>query len=202
MSENMQENILKKACELFYKAGIKSVSVDDICRELGMSKKTFYVYFSGKDDLVEQMLRKNHEHIHQKSIKTMREHSLVEIMRGFTEQMRNGQDVRHVPQLVYDLQKYYPLQFDAYQRQVFADQKALLKEYLQKGVEEGIFRKELDIETVSFVLAKLHSDTIRDGKMLENEGITLSAFCRTSMEIMVRGILSEEGLKQVFGVRV
>lgn len=198
MSENMQENILKKASELFYRAGIKSVSVDDICHELGMSKKTFYVYFTGKDDLVEQMLRRNHEKLHQRSIQTMQENSLVEIMRGFTEQMRNGQDVRHIPQLVYDLQKYYPQLFESYQRHVFSDQKALLQEYIQKGIEEGIFRSNIDAETVSFVLAKLHSDTIRDGKILEQEGISLSAYCRTSMEILVRGILSPQGMKLVF----
>lgn len=199
MSENTQENILKKAGEMFYRAGIKSVSVDDICRELGMSKKTFYVYFEGKDDLVKHMLRKSHETIHQKSLKNMQEHSLVEMMRCFAEQARNQQDVRHVPQLVYDLQKYYPMLFEDYQRHVFQDQLEVLKEYLQKGIDEGIFRKELDVETVAFMLAKMHSDVIRDAEMLEKNGIAINDLSRKSMDIILRGLLTKEGYEQVYG---
>ena len=52
-------HIIKTAGELFFRLGIRSVSIDDICRELGMSKKTFYVYFESKDALIEQMLQAN-----------------------------------------------------------------------------------------------------------------------------------------------
>ena len=44
---------------MFFRLGIRSVSIDDICHELGMSKKTFYVYFASKDELVEQLLQAN-----------------------------------------------------------------------------------------------------------------------------------------------
>ena len=54
---NQKEDILKLAARKMQKVGIRSVSVDDICRELGMSKKTFYVYFASKDALVECILR-------------------------------------------------------------------------------------------------------------------------------------------------
>ena len=42
---DIRENILQVAIERMQQVGIRSVSVDDICHELGMSKKTFYVYF-------------------------------------------------------------------------------------------------------------------------------------------------------------
>ena len=54
--ENQKQQIIKTAGEMFFRIGIRSVSIDDICRELGMSKKTFYVYFAGKDELVAQLL--------------------------------------------------------------------------------------------------------------------------------------------------
>ena len=59
MSVDQQIHIIKKAGELFFRLGIRSVSIDDICRELGMSKKTFYVYFASKDEMIEQMLQAN-----------------------------------------------------------------------------------------------------------------------------------------------
>ena len=59
MAEDQKCNIIKTSCDLFFRLGIRSVSIDDICRELGMSKKTFYVYFESKDALIEQMLLSN-----------------------------------------------------------------------------------------------------------------------------------------------
>ena len=59
MAEDQKCNIIKTAGNLFFRLGIRSVSIDDICRELGMSKKTFYVYFESKDALIEQMLLSN-----------------------------------------------------------------------------------------------------------------------------------------------
>jgi AcrR family transcriptional regulator len=63
MSQDQRAHIIKTAGELFFRLGIRSVSIDDICRELGMSKKTFYVYFGSKDELVEQLLRANVEYV-------------------------------------------------------------------------------------------------------------------------------------------
>ena len=63
MSEDQKCHIVKTAGEMFFRLGIRSVSIDDICRELGMSKKTFYVYFESKDELVAELLHANLMHI-------------------------------------------------------------------------------------------------------------------------------------------
>ena len=60
---DVRENILQVAIERMQQVGIRSVSVDDICHELGMSKKTFYVYFASKDDLVQAILHKHEQKV-------------------------------------------------------------------------------------------------------------------------------------------
>ena len=50
-----QEKILKTSLELFFKYGIKRVTMDDIAKELGMSKKTIYHFYNEKDELVNQL---------------------------------------------------------------------------------------------------------------------------------------------------
>ena len=52
----VKNEILKTAGELFFKYGLRSVSIDDICNEMHISKKTFYVHFKQKDELVECLL--------------------------------------------------------------------------------------------------------------------------------------------------
>ena len=48
----MKETVLKKSLELFIQNGFKTVTMDDIAKELGISKKTIYQHFSAKDELV------------------------------------------------------------------------------------------------------------------------------------------------------
>lgn len=60
---NVRENILQVAIKRMQQVGIRRVSVDDICHELGMSKKTFYVYFPSKDDLVQAILHKHEQKV-------------------------------------------------------------------------------------------------------------------------------------------
>ena len=49
----MKETIINKATSLFLSLGVKSVTMDDIANDLGMSKKTIYTYFDNKTCLVE-----------------------------------------------------------------------------------------------------------------------------------------------------
>ena len=55
---DQKDSILTAAAELMGKVGIKSISIDDICRQIGISKKTFYVHFDTKDALVEALLKR------------------------------------------------------------------------------------------------------------------------------------------------
>ena len=60
--ENEKSNILNRVCSLYNNFGIKSITMDDVSRELGISKKTLYEHFKDKDDLVSQVFefeRKN-----------------------------------------------------------------------------------------------------------------------------------------------
>ena len=54
--ELLQENIILVSCRLFEQFGIRSVSIDNVCKELQISKKTFYTVFLQKEDLVDAVL--------------------------------------------------------------------------------------------------------------------------------------------------
>ena len=194
MSDDQRCNIIKTAGELFFRLGIRSVSIDDICRELGMSKKTFYVYFASKDELIEQMLQANLDYMADKmngllALKDFRQ--LVKVFIKRQESEKN--DVRRVPQLVYDLKKYYPRQFADFQLKCFETQKKFIMQYLELGVEQGLVRANLNIELTALFFARIHNSAIRDFEEIEAHH-NMHQFGHTAMDILVRGILSEEGL--------
>lgn len=193
--ENAQKQILKKSGEMFFKLGIRSVSIDDICHELGISKKTFYVYFASKDELVAQLLHVSIDGMAKKMEDWLRLHDfrqLISILLTQKEVSKN--DVRCVPQLVYDLKKYYPQQFAEFQVKLFEVQKDYLKQYLEQGIREGLVREQLDVEMTAMLLAKLHTDAIRDMEQIESYGYKMHTYSQTAKDILIRGVLSEEGL--------
>ena len=192
-------HIIKTAGELFFRLGIRSVSIDDICRELGMSKKTFYVYFESKDALIEQMLQANIDYMSGKMKNLLELRDFRQLVKVFLKrQEAEKNDVRRVPQLVYDLKKYYPRLFADFQIKCFETQKKYIMQYLEQGVAQGLVRANLNIELTAVLLAKIHSDAIRDFEIIEGHNHNMHQLAHTAMDVFVRGVLSEEGMK-LFG---
>ena len=196
VNDQMVNNIIKTAGDMFFRLGIRSVSIDDICHELGMSKKTFYVYFASKDELVEQLLQANINYMASKMEDLLKTGDFKQLVAKFIKhQEEEKNDVRRVPQLAYDLKKYYHQQFAQFQRNCFKTQKEYIRRYLEQGQKEGLVRANLNIELVAGLFAKIHSDAIRDLEEIEGHGYNMHQFGYTVMDVFVRGVLSEEGLK-------
>lgn len=196
MAEDNKKQILKTAGDMFFRLGVRSVSIDDICRELGMSKKTFYVYFESKEELIDRMLQQNLAYIRDKMESLLQLDDFRELVRVFLKhQEAERQDVRRVPQLVYDLKKYYPRQFQDFQMRCFEVQKQYIGSYLRQGIAAGLVRANLNIEYTAVLFAKIHSDAIRDLEIIEAHNHNIHHLAHTAMDIFVRGILSDEGLK-------
>jgi len=195
MNEQKQ-HIIKTAGELFFRLGIRSVSIDDICREMGMSKKTFYVYFESKDALIEQMLQANLAYIEGKMKEILELNDFRQIVKRFLKrQAEEKNDVRRVPQLVYDLKKYYPRQFAEFQQQCFELHQHYIEQYLELGISQGLVRANLIIKITALIFARIYSSDIRDFEELEAQNHNMHQLGYATMDILVRGILSEEGLK-------
>lgn len=196
MTEEVKQQIISTAGNMFFHLGIRSVSIDDICHELGISKKTFYVYFASKDELVAQLLRSNIAYISGKMEELLQMNDFRKLVSRFMKhQEAEKNDVRRVPQLVYDLKKYYPRQFAEFQEECFKTQKEYIMAYLAQGQQEGLVRANLNIELTAVLFAKIHSDAINDFEVIEGHGHNMHQLGHTAMDIFVRGVLSKEGME-------
>ena len=198
MAEDQKIHIVKTAGELFFRLGIRSVSIDDICHELGMSKKTFYVYFASKDELIEQLLQANLDFMAGKMSSLLGTEDFRKVVTEVMRQQRAKEaqgDVRRVPQLVYDLKKYYPRQFADFQRKAFEMQREYIARFLERGIANGLVRANLNIELTSVLFAKIYADALRDFELMEANGHNVIQLMRVTMDVCVRGVLNEEGLR-------
>ena len=103
-----EEKIIKGAEELFFRFGVRSVTMDDIAKHLGMSKKTIYQCYKDKDEMVFKLMQvqvQQHEEVFggiQKTSANVIE-EVFEIMKEISSYLS-----RVNPLLMYELQKYYP----------------------------------------------------------------------------------------------
>jgi len=146
MEEQIQE-ITRKVAKLFHRYGIKSVSMDDVARELSISKKTLYKLFKDKNELVSKVLEcPTHEAPSQIQNKThlnaVEKHMLVyESIVGFLKDLN--------PTFEYDLKKYYP---KLHQEVIQKRRKNIYENMhndLTQGIKEGFFRPDIDIEIIN-----------------------------------------------------
>ena len=196
--ENVREHIIEAAAEKMRAVGIKSISVDDICRQLGISKKTFYVYFETKDELIRALLRRHESGIEEAVHKQAEGKTVLELMLGFMTLANCVKDVRKDPPLLYDLQKYYPQLFNEHTAKVREISIRLLQYYLRKGQEEGFFRSDLDIDKTARVVAYIHHEMVNNLPQVKDEEKEVFVdHAKYAVDILMRGIISDEGKREV-----
>lgn len=191
-----QEKILKAALHLFFKYGIKHVTMDDIARDLGMSKKTIYQFYKEKDDLVNQLcdieLKEQQCKFDSFSVDAKDPiHEIMLISKSMREMLQNIN-----PIFFMDLQKFYPKAYKKYQvfRSDWAYRNILIN--IKRGMEAGIYRADLDADFVSkYRLAQI--DMLMFGSSFSYEKITLIKTHELMLDLFVYGICTVKGHKLI-----
>ena len=187
--------ILEVATEKMRIVGIRSVSIDDICRLLGMSKKTFYVYFESKDQLVKKMLLVHERKMEEKMLREVEGKSVIQILHQWGAMARkNEKDLEQPLPIMYDLQKYYPALCNLYKEHLCAMMCRNLVRFLHKGQAEGVFRKNIDADLTAQLFAYSHYIVLEQIQQYPKRREEIVAIARQGLEILGKGILTEQGL--------
>lgn len=192
----MKENILSTATNRMQQVGIRSVSIDDLCHELGISKKTFYVHFQSKDDLVDAILLS-----HEKKMETSIQHlverkTVVQCIVDWTKITQQTEKCSHqAPPLLYDLQKYYPQLYKTHRSRIRRAMKTFLMQFLRKGQDEKIFRKEIDVEVVALLFVNAHLMTVDQAQADKLTAAETRYLGKQTMDVLLRGVFTQEGLR-------
>ncbi len=147
--ETNVENIIKTVNELYQKYGIRSVTMDDVARKIGISKKTLYQIVPDKSSLVKKVMfsylekmRQHVKEIEQRKLNAI-EHSLE------VNKLINKIITYHNPAMEYDLKKYYPAIHNALiEKRRETMYKSIVKN-MNKGIKEGLFRSDLKVEIIA-----------------------------------------------------
>jgi len=143
------ERILQGGEELFLSAGIKSVTMDDIARHLGMSKKTIYQFFKDKNELVIALVKKKlQEDEDQMCVIISKSGNVIEEM---INMMKCSEEIfsRINPIVIHDMQKYHPDAWKEFQNFKAEVVIRTMEDLLNKGIQQGYIRPDIDVKIIA-----------------------------------------------------
>ena len=189
-----EREVIEQARWLFLRNGIRSMTMDDVSKEMGISKKTLYLYVKNKAELVTKVMDRIIEGdteivdaICAKALNSIDE--LFEIMSYVSGKLK---DIN--PSIHYDLEKYYPKAWKNFcnfkQKYIF---ECMLKN-INKGKQEGLYREDLNAEVITLLFVS-KMDLTFDGKMFPPNKFSFPEVYLEMMRYHIRGIASDEGLK-------
>lgn len=188
-----KNEILEKSADTFRKLGIRAVSMDDLARNLGMSKKTIYKYFVDKDELVKEIIIEKTE-ADKKICENARENSvnaIDEMVRicEFISEMFN--DLHS--SVFYDLQKYHHGAWEIMECHKNEFVRNQIRSNVIRGIYEGIYRPNLNPEIISRAYIATMS-SLFDSSNLITSGINFSTALNQVIRFQIRGLANENGL--------
>ncbi|MDM9630068.1 TetR/AcrR family transcriptional regulator [Robiginitalea aurantiaca] len=188
----MKDKIRDTATELFLNLGFKSVTMDDLAEEMGISKKTIYSHFKNKTQLVREctlgLFHKISSGINcicQEDKNPIEE--LYEIKRFALLNLKNE---KSSPQ--YQLKKYYPQIYTTLHQKQFEVYKDCVRTNILKGIERGFYRENLDVDFVTRIyFAGMTS--LKDETLFPQQHFPMKKRMNDYLEYHLRGIATPEG---------
>ena len=188
-----KDRILKSAELLFLRLGIKSVTMDDIANELGISKKTIYLHFTDKDQIVNEVITSalEREKMEAEVIYKKAKNPIDEIFLSTNKMYEMFENIN--PVMLFDLQKYHPAAWDKYLafKINFLN---IVKRNLFDGISQKLYRSDVDIE----IMAKLRVESVDlafNMKVFPPKNFKLITVEIHFIDHFIRGIVSPTGLE-------
>lgn len=150
MSESeTKDRILSRSRDLFMQYGIRSVSMDDIASEMGISKKTIYQYFADKEELVLAVIncKIDEAEAHCNFDRSMSINAIDEVCKSM-EMVENMFRTMN-PSVLLDLKKYHPKAYDRFLKHKNDYIFNTMRSNLLRGIEEGLYRPELHPDVIA-----------------------------------------------------
>ncbi len=191
---SIRERIIEDATAMFVAYGLKSVRMDDIAAQMGVSKRTIYETFGDKEALVTACVRfffsQKHAYTCQKSA------GAANIIEELMINLDNDDEmVKKSLILAADLRRFYPKIYRQIQDESLESGMREIRELLRKGVEQGIFISQIDSDlTVSIFFDLMQTMLNRYNPLAPVSEVPMPDMIRFCIIFFVRGISTKHGI--------
>lgn len=186
--------ILSASAELFRQYGFKTITMDDIARRAGISKKTLYQQFANKQEVVMESVAWFKGQMYDQCKAAMEEsdnavEAMVRIMSNFDQMHRQIN-----PIALLDLERYYPQTFQQFRTKMLENDIVAVRENIEEGIRTGLYRADLNADFMARYRMEI-SLLILHPNLLVNERHDMPMVGQELSEHFLYGIMTPKGIK-------
>lgn len=192
----VKDRILETALRMFRMYGIKSVTMFDISRESGVSKKTVYEHFRDKEELVQEGMRfmlNGHEQ-HLEDFRQQSANAIEELLKEVKYMEDMGNTIN--PVMLYEMQKYHPdlwQEVEAFKRDHLI---RAINANLERGIREGLYRNDFKLNIMAR-MRLLQLETVFQPALFPATEFNMPEVIKEITAHFLLGITTTQGRKQV-----
>ncbi|MDO5497096.1 MAG: TetR/AcrR family transcriptional regulator [Alistipes sp.] len=194
-----RERVIEHVSNVIVTLGIKSVRMDDVANEMGMSKRTLYEMFGDKEELLyEGIVRYMDNRYEELSMRAKQFNNMLEILLESVRSLcNNGMSGDVECRLTTNLKKFYPVVHERVQR--YHSDRGLkgLQYALDKCREEGYLDEHVDIELMARLFLTTAGMLISDKNIILPENISRQEAFGAMVVNFLRGLASQKGLQVI-----
>jgi AcrR family transcriptional regulator len=181
----MKERIIESCAKHVNMYGVKRFIIDDIAKDLGISKKTIYKYFKSKDELVSEFVSTSLEGNIQYTLEAIdKEETIV----GKLNVALLSHHKYEIPlEILEGIQKYYPKDWEKIEEQRNFKLK-LVRDIIREGIDLGQLRSDINTEVISLILDQ-STRAILDYNFLVDNNLNFNKALKEIEKILLYGIL-------------
>lgn len=187
-----EKNILEGAKNLFMQFGLKSITMDDIARKVGVSKKTIYQFFNDKNSIVFKSVNE-HFSDHRKEIENVLDNSkdAIESIYRISKCMKVQIEAIN-PTVLYDLQRYFPKAYKRFLEFKNTFMKDRMTQIIETGIASGYFRKEINTEIL--IVQRIEQVQLAfNNEVFPRDKFDFKEVHEQLFDHFIHGILTEKG---------
>ena len=190
---------MRTADSLFSEEGIREVSIDDICRKLGISKKTFYQYYAQKEDLVADVVTNNVRKKKDEFDRMVKGKDIVQILKALFSMVNRKKTMVKDKRMVKDIMKYYPETFTKHAEERGKAMHRFFVERFREGMEQGLVRSDMDVDGVQLLICIMHegmTDYLEGSGHVEGVKVSFKSLAAAFEDIVTRTLLTPKGFEE------
>gem|GEM_PF-1773511 len=196
MNCDVKQHILSETAQLLFSYGIKAMTMDELAKRIGVSKRTIYEQFEDKDALLTAVLRHYKQEQRKRLNKSLEGSStVIHLFSQFLNHLESA-TFSKIIQLRDEIKRYHPAvyqtEFCHSQEKEFGE----LKKLFQLGIKQGVFRKNLHVD-IAATLYQASMQHLFDNENKMQQRYSLEKMFEAYLHIFVRGCCTSKGLQIV-----
>ena len=199
MAELTKDRIMLTANGFFAQDGVREVSIDDICRKLCISKKTFYQFYATKEDLVADVVTYN---VGRKKIefeKLVEGKDVVQILKALFSLVNKKKTMDKDKRMAKEIMKYYPETFIKHLEERNKGMHRFFVNCFNEGVSQGLIRSDMDMDAVPLLICVMHegmADYLEGNHHIEGAKLSFKSLAAAFEDIVTRTLFTPKGFEE------